>query len=893
MAEPTFRPTNPDRTGEFLSEIGEFMFATKSLSKIGKGEGSWGDLVNVGVTAATFFIAPAKIAQLSSKALMQVIKASTKVIESDVASVAAKRAAGQTLNDALMVKRGYGPPRPVINAENIPQREIPSGPPYEVLDRFEPTEAAIAEKGMVKKTYAPNRDRYAEDYFGPKEVEPQAKRKRSVFTEPEALVPYAQETPVGSITSTRFSAEFPTLDKALLEERFAEIDKMLGGTGKRVMRETMETGSASKLSKTLESRRLFERRKAIEEALIDSNIPAESNEIRRMQVDKVLNEIDPKMAQEIEKLDTATLRPRQEGESKNLPVDTTSARTSFGQELDELQMEKQTIQELLSLSGKELQMESTGKIIRVLRSLLNKEDDKRVARLIAEDIQNIKKYGIQSSTVEMLKSRSKRIDVLSKKLEEYIADPNSENAISYSKRNIVEKKADGKSDWKEGRKYTTPRPGAKKAARSPEEPTSARSSELLQDVMSLKKLYREEADPVKKKKLFEQLATAEKLHQKEIKRVSTQNFVDAGGKMPSRVETFPQQKAAETVTKPEAKGEFTIHSGGADGADTVWAEAADAAGIRTIGHSYKGHDTLASVKARGFKGERPELETRNIISEEDLKLADKFLEKAAKGLNERFDPSVPWVNMFRRNYYQVRDSDAVIAIAELKPGMRKTSGGTRWAVQMGIDKGVPTYVFDQNKKAWFKWTGKVFEEIEFPPAFKNFAGVGSRDLKESGRDAIRKYVDSLYRKDYKDSDGFNKFYQEVQDTPKSQKALMEKEAEQKSMSEMVEKTGKESLGTVVRVKDKVPGAIDIGRSGKFGNPFVVSSKLSVTDAVAKYRVWLWNKIKTDPDYAKSIHNLKGKTLACPGSEANEACHGQIILKAIKYLDEHPEFMKGK
>lgn len=103
----------PDTGGGFVAEIADFMFATKSLDKISKGQGSWGDLVNVGVTAATFVVLPAKIAVLSGKALNAVIKASEKVVTSDVASVAAKRAASRTLDDALTMKRqGYIPEKP-------------------------------------------------------------------------------------------------------------------------------------------------------------------------------------------------------------------------------------------------------------------------------------------------------------------------------------------------------------------------------------------------------------------------------------------------------------------------------------------------------------------------------------------------------------------------------------------------------------------------------------------------------------------------------------------------------------------------------------------------------------------------------------------------------------
>jgi len=117
-------------------------------------------------------------------------------------------------------------------------------------------------------------------------------------------------------------------------------------------------------------------------------------------------------------------------------------------------------------------------------------------------------------------------------------------------------------------------------------------------------------------------------------------------------------------------------------------------------------------------------------------------------------------------------------------------------------------------------------------------------------------------------------------------------------AEVVEKKTVGDTGDVVRWKSLTSAeqkdVVYIGRGsgdkGKFGNPFPVGNGVTVKEAVDKYRSWLWDKIKSDPEYAKELYALKGKRLACPGSEPNDACHGQVILKAIEYLDKHPELM---
>ena len=191
MATDTMAARPQDRS--YLAEVGDFLFATDTIAKIAKGEGTWGDAALVGVTAASFFIPPAKIAMLSSKALTAVIKASSKVAASETASAAAKRAASKTLDDALTMKRqGYIPETPAQRfsgefdqpVERVGRAGLGEPtPPYEVgqsilkrgpkesdaayakrVKDYEagvPTPAAKAEKGMVEKKYSRTSD---EDY---------------------------------------------------------------------------------------------------------------------------------------------------------------------------------------------------------------------------------------------------------------------------------------------------------------------------------------------------------------------------------------------------------------------------------------------------------------------------------------------------------------------------------------------------------------------------------------------------------------------------------------------------------------------------------------------------------------------------------------------------------
>jgi hypothetical protein len=218
----------PETGNPFIAEVADMLFATKSLDKISKGKGSWGDLATVGVTAATFFIAPAKIAMLSGKALNAVIKASGKVVASDTASVAAKRAASRTLDDALTMKRqGYIPEKPTQSfsgefdqpVERVGRAGMGEPTPtYQVGESMLkregaefslPTKAAVAEKGSPGKKYTRPMDEDIDPFNRDRDLLQEAddaiamsgpKRKNQLLTKED----YEAQTRLKSIQGSQF-----------------------------------------------------------------------------------------------------------------------------------------------------------------------------------------------------------------------------------------------------------------------------------------------------------------------------------------------------------------------------------------------------------------------------------------------------------------------------------------------------------------------------------------------------------------------------------------------------------------------------------------------------------------------------------------------------------------
>lgn len=180
------------------------------------------------------------------------------------------------------------------------------------------------------------------------------------------------------------------------------------------------------------------------------------------------------------------------------------------------------------------------------------------------------------------------------------------------------------------------------------------------------------------------------------------------------------------------------HSGGCPGADMAWEELGKEYGISTISYSYEGHTQY---------GETPYIMTNQELSEgwDNVLIADKSLNRNIEDCRSTYIRK-----LLCRNWYQVKHSDAVIAIASFektdKNGnpMGNVKGGTGWAVQMGIDNNKHIYVFNQTDNQWYYYERsnryKKFMPLmnsgDQPQIPKNFAGVGSRDLTDEGLKAI-------------------------------------------------------------------------------------------------------------------------------------------------------------
>lgn len=88
-------------------------------------------------------------------------------------------------------------------------------------------------------------------------------------------------------------------------------------------------------------------------------------------------------------------------------------------------------------------------------------------------------------------------------------------------------------------------------------------------------------------------------------------------------------------------------------------------------------------------------------------------------------------NLLARNYYQVSNSESVLAVAYLTGDFKSVKGGTRMAVDLGVALKLPVYVLDVATESWYSYNYKdnqfqLYNGI--PTLTRKFTGVGTRDI---------------------------------------------------------------------------------------------------------------------------------------------------------------------
>jgi len=177
--------------------------------------------------------------------------------------------------------------------------------------------------------------------------------------------------------------------------------------------------------------------------------------------------------------------------------------------------------------------------------------------------------------------------------------------------------------------------------------------------------------------------------------------------------------------RPRDPARFRLVSGGCKGAEAEFGACAERHGIEEVNFTYAGNPQL--VRQRGLV----------VLTEEELARGEFSLVYASRRLGRPLT-RIPFVrNVLQAIWHQITSASQVFAVGVIQ-GDATVKGGTGWGVELARLWNKPLFVFDQERGAWFRWSGAAWELVPAPAITRErFAGIGTQTLSDRGRAAIQ------------------------------------------------------------------------------------------------------------------------------------------------------------
>jgi hypothetical protein len=227
-------------------------------------------------------------------------------------------------------------------------------------------------------------------------------------------------------------------------------------------------------------------------------------------------------------------------------------------------------------------------------------------------------------------------------------------------------------------------------------------------------------------------------------------------KIPAEERTTTGYKMLHSYTRGQQKRtKYKTHkelgigvSGAAKGADATWGKEGHKVGYSVL-HMIPETSYNTRPMQRFFE-QRDRGEQKGVprgVSEAELMEAGPAVEQANHTLGRPIEKiKRESYDFILRNWFQVKNANSLFAVGELETShptlnYRAVKGGTGWAVQMALDKGMQdVFVYDQRQGSWFQWStdANQFKAIKGTPKLKaNPALIGTRELNPLGKKAIQ------------------------------------------------------------------------------------------------------------------------------------------------------------
>ncbi len=173
--------------------------------------------------------------------------------------------------------------------------------------------------------------------------------------------------------------------------------------------------------------------------------------------------------------------------------------------------------------------------------------------------------------------------------------------------------------------------------------------------------------------------------------------------------------------------QMTLFSGASKGAEAEFGHWAEVYGIQEVHFTFPGHP---NVRTRGLHSLTEEESLRGDVS---LSYVSRLLSRNYLHKGELFR------RVLQTQFHIVSNSREVFVVGELQEDLT-VRGGTGWGAEFAKLNNKPLHVYDQLQQAWFNWQRNSWKRHDDPHPLTiheaNFAGLGTRNLTESGRQAV-------------------------------------------------------------------------------------------------------------------------------------------------------------
>ncbi len=169
--------------------------------------------------------------------------------------------------------------------------------------------------------------------------------------------------------------------------------------------------------------------------------------------------------------------------------------------------------------------------------------------------------------------------------------------------------------------------------------------------------------------------------------------------------------------------EAIIYSGGASGTEQFFGMQAELYGLQEVNYTFEGH---LSERNRGMR----------FLTNEELTMKDVSITYIEKIMDRDYSRAPLFRKVLQSICWQISSGQEIFVVGIIQED-NTVNGGTGWGAEYAKICNKPLYVFDQDKKVWFKWNKENWLQVEdVKITCPQFAATGTRFLNDDGKKAI-------------------------------------------------------------------------------------------------------------------------------------------------------------